>query len=201
MRGQNHFKASWKFGNCTYFLDRIARITDVPFTKMWPAGYTNAWEMWGEAELLQRNSRIAGQEMGHLAKYLWIDESCSWERTVISEWRVEFQESTARLWVRIPPGIRSVESSTFCPHSVFMCFVWLSEQTAIISLYSINWLGFYNRDLTLYSLVVTICTTSLSFNNSTFCPHSVFMCFVWIWEQTAIISLYNINWLVFITQI
>jgi hypothetical protein len=36
--------------------------------------------------------------------------------------------------------------------------------------------------------------------NSTFCPHSVFMCFVWIWEQTAIISLYNINWLIFITE-
>ena len=35
---------------------------------------------------------------------------------------------------------------------------------------------------------------------STFCPHSVFMCFVWIWEQTAIISLYSINWLVFITE-
>ena len=33
-----------------------------------------------------------------------------------------------------------------------------------------------------------------------FCPHSVFMCFVWIWEQTAIISLYSINWLVFITE-
>ena len=32
--------------------------------------------------------------------------------------------------------------------------------------------------------------------NSTFCPHSVFMCFVWIWEQTATISLYSINWLV-----
>jgi len=44
--------------------------------------------------------------------------------------------------------------------------------------------------------VVTICTTSLTFNNSTFCPHSVFMCFVWISEQTAVISLYNINWLV-----
>jgi len=26
------------------------------------------------------------------------------------------------------------------------------------------------------------------------------MCFVWIWEQTAIISLYNINWLVCITD-
>jgi hypothetical protein len=30
------------------------------------------------------------------------------------------------------------KNSTFCPHSVFMCFVWISEQTAIISLYSIN---------------------------------------------------------------
>jgi hypothetical protein len=44
-----------------------------------------------------------------------------------------------------------------------------------------------------YGTVVTICSTSLTFNNSTFCPHSVFMCFVWISEQTAIISLYNIN--------
>ena len=77
----------------------------------------------------------------------------------------------------------TVRSYTFCPHSVFMCFVWIWEQTAIISLY------------------VTICTASLTFNNSTFCPHSVFMCFVWISEQTAIISLYSNNWLVFITEI
>ena len=48
--------------------------------------------------------------------------------------------------------------------------------------------------------MVTICTANLTFSNSTFCPHSVFMCFVWIWEQTAIISLYNINWLAFITE-
>ena len=48
--------------------------------------------------------------------------------------------------------------------------------------------------------MVTICTTSLAFNNSTFCPHGVFMCFVWISEQTAIISLYSINWLVCITE-
>ena len=61
--------------------------------------------------------------------------------------------------------------------------------------------GFYNRDLTLCSPVVTICTVSLTFKNSTFCPHTVFMCFVWISEQTAIISLYSIHWLVFITEI
>ena len=46
-----------------------------------------------------------------------------------------------------------------------------------------------------------MCTASLTFSNSTFCPHSVFMCFVWISEQTAIISLYNINWLVCVTEI
>ena len=34
--------------------------------------------------------------------------------------------------------------------------------------------------LILYSPVVTICTASLTFNNSTFYPHSVCMCFVWI---------------------
>jgi hypothetical protein len=31
-------------------------------------------------------------------------------------------------------------------------------------------------------------------------PHSVFMCFVWLSIQTAIISLHNINWLVCITE-
>jgi len=33
----------------------------------------------------------------------------------------------------------------------------------------------------------------LTFNNSAFWPQIVFMCFVWISELTAIISLYNIN--------
>ena len=53
----------------------------------------------------------------------------------------------------------------------------------------------------MYRTVVTICTAQwslyvppgLTFTNSTFCPHSVFICFVWISEQTAIISLYSIN--------
>jgi hypothetical protein len=69
--------------------------------------------------------------------------------------------------------------------------------------------------LCMYRTVVSIFTASshymyrewllyvppgLTFNSFTFCPHSVFMYFVWIWEQTAIISLYSINWLVFITE-
>jgi hypothetical protein len=66
----------------------------------------------------------------------------------------------------------------------------------------------WRKQLPKWSPVLTICTAQwslylppiLTFNNSAFCPHSVFMCFVWIWEQTAIISLYNINWLVSITE-
>ena len=91
----------------------------------------------------------------------------------------------------------TLSNSTFCPHTVFMCFVWISEQTAINSLYSINWLVFITETECVYSAVWT---EHLTFNNCTFCPHSVFMCFVWIWEQTAIISLYSINLLVFITE-
>ena len=76
-----------------------------------------------------------------------------------------------------------------------MCFVWIWEQTAIISLYSVNWLVFITE---------TVCLlrgTDWAFlYNSAFYPHGVFMCSVWIWEQTAIISLYSINWLVFITE-
>jgi len=69
-------------------------------------------------------------------------------------------------------------NSTFCPHSVFMCFVWIWEQTAIISLYSITWLVCVTETECVYCAVRT---EHLTFTNSTFCPHSVFMCFVWIW--------------------
>ena len=127
-----------------------------------------------------------------------------------------------------------------------MCFVWIWEQTAIISLYSINWMVFITETECVYCAVRTgslciilrsvhtvyLCVLCGSQNkqrllsytaltewfynrdevcllrgtdwvfmyNSTFCPHGVFMCFVWIWEQTAIISLYSINWLVFTTE-
>ena len=168
--------------------------------------------------------------------------------------------------------------STFCPHSVFMCVVWIWEQTAIISLYSIDWLVFITETdcvycavrSTLYVLPAQCFCVDLRTNSnyftvsidwlvfvikaeciycavrsafyvlprqcvyvfcvelrtnsdyftvqhwlvgfitetdcvycavrSTFFPHSVFMCFVWIWEQTAIISLYSIDWLVFVTE-
>jgi len=48
-----------------------------------------------------------------------------------------------------------IYNSTFCPHSVFMCFVWISEQTAIISLYSINSLVCITETKCVYSAVRT----------------------------------------------
>ena len=71
-----------------------------------------------------------------------------------------------------------------------MCFVWTSEQTAIISLYNINWLV---CNTLVESVYCAVRTGSLYIIQV--------MCFVWISEQTAIISLYNINWLVCITVV
>jgi hypothetical protein len=70
-----------------------------------------------------------------------------------------------------------------------MCFVWLSEQTAIISLYSINWLVCITETEWVY------CAVRTGYLNVIWV-----ICFIWIWEQTAIISLYSINWLVCITE-
>jgi len=83
---------------------------------------------------------------------------------------------------------------------VYLCVLCGSENKQRLFPYTALTDFFYNSDLTLWSPVVTICTTSLTFSNSAFCPHSVFMCLVWIWEQTAIISVYSINWLFFITE-
>ena len=88
----------------------------------------------------------------------------------------------------VPPGLTHT-NSMFCPHSAFMCFVRIWEQTAIISLYSINWLVFITETEGVYWAIRTGCLYIIQV-----------MCFVWIWEQTAIISLYSINWLVCITE-
>ena len=80
--------------------------------------------------------------------------------------------------------------------AVFMCFVWIWEQTANISLYSINWLVCITERESVYCAVRTGSLYTILRSAHT----AVFMCFVWIWEKTAIISLYNINWLVCITE-
>jgi len=72
---------------------------------------------------------------------------------------------TARygLGLYIPPGL-TLSNSTFCPHSVFMCFEWISEQIAIISIYSINWLDFITEMVGVYCAVRTGSLYTARFN-------------------------------------
>jgi hypothetical protein len=47
----------------------------------------------------------------------------------------------------------NIQQSTFFPHSVFMCFMWISEVTALISQYSISWLVFITEKQCVYCAV------------------------------------------------
>jgi len=49
-------------------------------------------------------------------------------------------------------------------------------------------------------LIVVFPNFANALKNSSCCPHDAVMCFIRIWQQTAIISLYKISWLVFITE-
>ena len=51
--------------------------------------------------------------------------------------------------------VQRYKNSTFWPHSVFMCFVWISGQAAIISIYSNNWLVFITETESVYCVVRT----------------------------------------------
>jgi len=53
--------------------------------------------------------------------------------------------------------------------------------------------GQTDRQTNMAKIKVAFCNFANEPKNSTFCPHTEFMCSVWISEQTAIISLHNIN--------
>ena len=91
---------------------------------------------------------------------------------------------------------------------IYMCLVWISEQTAIIFLYSVNWLVFITETVYLLRGMDWVFNPLKpsghymyhQFNIQQFYVLPTQCIYVWIWEQTAIISLYSINWLVFITE-
>jgi hypothetical protein len=141
--------------------------------------------------------------------FVWISEQTAIISLYSINWRV-FITETQCVYCAVRTGSLN---AAFCPHSVFMCFVWISEHTAIISLYSINWPVFITETECVYCAVRTGSLTipfkaqwllrvppGLTFTNPTFCPHSVFMCFVWMSEQHAIIYMDCISWLVLISE-
>jgi hypothetical protein len=56
-----------------------------------------------------------------------------------------------------------------------MCFVWISEQTAVISVYSINWLVFITEVESVYWAV----RTESLYKTDTFSLSAFDMCCVW----------------------
>jgi hypothetical protein len=78
---------------------------------------------------------VTRMDWGETAKRVWRHQCGSETRRAGSTATGSVHPGAWSLYV--PPGL-TVGNSTFCPKSVFMCFVWISEQTAIISLYSIN---------------------------------------------------------------
>jgi hypothetical protein len=96
----------------------------------------------------------------------------------------------------VPPVVTicTAQRSLYEPPAVTICTAqWSLYVPPVVTICTAS--GHY-----MYRTVVTIGTTILTCTNSTFRPHTVFMCFVWISEQTAIISVYSINWLVCITE-
>jgi hypothetical protein len=84
--------------------------------------------------------------------------------------------TNAQWLLSVPPGL-AFRNSTFYPQSTFMYFVWILEQTAIISLYSINWLVFITEGGCVYSAIRSGCshvvqvqatTVTLLMSSSTF---------------------------------
>jgi len=110
----------------------------------------------------------------------------------------------------------NISTTVRSAHTVFMCFVFIWEQTAVCATYSTNWLVFITEMKSVYSAVRTVslnkavCASSLKptgyvmhiqFNiQQLYALPTLYLCFVFIWEQTAVCATYSINWLVFITE-
>ena len=93
----------------------------------------------------------------------------------------------------------SFNLSMFCSHNVFNYFVRIWEIQQIFHYTALTDFFIWQRfhflkcgDHYLYSQIII--------NISNFCPLIVYLGNVRIWEQTAFISLHNINWQVYITE-
>jgi hypothetical protein len=81
----------------------------------------------------------------------------------------------------------------------FRSFLTL-KMGAIVSDISCVFITLGDDILTFYSLLIKGCTNELNILIIVRSAHTVSMCFVFVWEQTATCAAYSINWLVFITK-
>ena len=111
---------------------------------------------------------------------------------------------TAQWAINVPPVI-----SIYTPHGgQYMSRQWSLYDPPVVTICHASGQYIHRTVVTIrtasghnmYPTVVTICATILTFTILRSAHTAVFMCFVWISEQTVIISLYSINWLVVIKE-
>jgi len=70
----------------------------------------------------------------------WWRNAVQWEaaseHTAVLHREIQFRPS---LTLHIPVGTARYQILHYAHTAVFMCFMWISEQTAIISLHGVNW--------------------------------------------------------------
>jgi hypothetical protein len=60
--------------------------------------------------------------------------------------------------------VKTYSNSSFCTHSVCMCFAWMSEQTADTSVCIVNLLGFMTDRESVYCGVLAECLNTIQVN-------------------------------------
>ena len=97
-------------------------------------------------------------------------------------------------WLQyVPPCVTFTNSTFWTQKCIYLFCTCLQNKQRIFPIQR-KLFRFYNRYLTLYSRVVTICTASLTLHNSRFCPQSEFVFFLWIPEKIVFNSLHSIDW-------
>jgi hypothetical protein len=118
------------------------------------------------------NSRIVFQHMYCAVVSVHYMVTC-WYAIVCLIWPIDIQKFHV-LCAELPYTTRVNFQQfycTFCPHSIFMCFVWIWEQRLFSCTALTDWLVYPRR------VYCAVRTEHLTLTDSTFCPHSVFMFF------------------------
>ena len=123
--------------------------------------------------------------------------------------------SSLKLTVHVMHHLFNIQQLYALP-TLYLCFLFIWEQTATCATYSINWLVFITEMKSVYSTVRTgslnkaVCALSLKLTGHVmhnllniqqlYALPTLYLYFVFICEKTATCATYSINWLVFITE-
>ena len=127
----------------------------------------------------------------------WTYHAAKWNRTqngievwlfIASDPLPAFRQLLEARWLLYVMSGSKLKASTFCPHNVFVFFLWMSEQTAVISLYCLFLLGAFVRlresDYELCHICLSVClSVRPSARNNSAPTRRIFMTLrVWVFS-------------------